>query len=198
MRGREERRNAGNKRWQEEINVEEIEWMNQKIMSLNAFFIRGWPLVSQSTPKQAADWKWENDKMEEKNNKLLCQVNKRLHQPSAPRRVLDLPVPVTAALWTLITTLRSLSTTLWTPCEPIKDALTSPRAPFKLRFPRQALNAAQRPSCHPNWHQNLSNRTATHGGVALWFGSCAARSQVQSLQWSVNETLPSVWPFGGL
>lgn len=87
--------------------------------------------------------------------------------PLASCRVPDLPVPVTPALWTLITTLQTFSTTLWTPYEPIKDALTSPRALFKLQFPRQALNAAQRPSCHPNWHQNLSNRTTTHGGAGL-------------------------------
>lgn len=152
--------------------------------------------------------KWEDDKMGESVRQQTSSNSSpsgqkeatRWNPPLASRRAPDLPVPVTPALWTLITTLRTLSTTQWTPYEPIKDALTSPWALFKLQFPRQPLNAAQRPSCHPNWHQNLSNHTATHGGVALWFGSCAvtARSWVQSLQWSVNKTLPSVWPFGAL
>lgn len=165
------------------------------------------PLCSQSTPKQAAVvWhNWNEVKGSGRTTRTTFSNSSPSGQkeatswnpPLASCRVPDLPVPVTPALWTLITTLRTLSTTLWTPYEPIKDALTSPRALFKLQFPRQALNAAQRPSCHPNWHQNLSNHTATHGGVAVWFGSCAAtaRSWVQSLQWSVNKTLPSVWPF---
>lgn len=87
----------------------------------------------------------------------------------------------TPGLWTLVTTLQTVSTRLWTPFETISDPLTSPTAPFKGQFPRQTHGTEQRLSCRLERQQNLFDLGVAHVVLALWLVFFAHQSWVHQL-----------------
>ncbi|KAK5848183.1 hypothetical protein PBY51_005819 [Eleginops maclovinus] len=65
------------------------------------------------------------------------------------------------------------------------NAVTSPRAPFKLPFPRQALKRCTKTLLSPGLTPKPLR--SARGGAASWFWRL--RSPVQSQQWSDSKTL---------